>query len=262
MLRIILLLLPAVAGIVVILAKPEGFVSWVNDASAGWDRRYVAAKAREGLLNGVWRALIWGFHKLHQWTEGIDDDATRAGVRTASFFYVGALTLSVIATAIYLVIIVVLIVVGLWILAAVLGGESNRAEDSYERVMPTRARRGTSRQRRDWMGHDYEEHLDGEGRPAGRSDVSTDWLGNTHVERRDADGEVVETSHHQKDWLGNDFVEHRGADGEATGESRDRKDWLGNDYVEHTDADNQEAGRSTQRRDWLGNSYTEHEPKD
>jgi hypothetical protein len=262
MLIVILLILPVVAGVIIAKVNSPETVAWVNNASAWWDRRYCAAKARGGgLFLGLWRALIWGFHKLHGATEGVADEAIRAGTRTASFFYIGGLSVLVIATVIYVAVVIALILFGLWVLFKIFGSDDS---DSGSRgyTEPRSARGGTSRRRKGWLGDEYVEHLDEDGRPAGRSEVKKDWLGDEYVERRNADGDIVETSRDRKDWLGDDYVEHRDADGRRTGASRDRKDWLGDDYVEHRDKENRETGRSKRRRDWLGGSYTEHEPRD
>ena len=262
LIKVALLILPIIGGLFVAVQKPAEFVAWINSASAWWDRHYSAVKAKGGfIVGGVWRALIWGFHKLHGWTEGVEDEALRAGIRLALFFYIGGLSLIIIASAIYVAVVLALIAVGLWILGMVLGGESDSSSGmSY--TSPSASQRGRSRRRKDWLGEEYVEHSDDSGEVVGRSRVKKDWLGDTYVERRNADGDIEETTRARTDWLGDEYVEHRNADGERVGESRSRQDWLGDEYVEHRDADGVERSRSTQRRDWLGDQYTEHEPRE
>lgn len=260
---LLFLILPTIAGIFIGIVKPPEAVAWINDASAWWERHYSSVKARGGfIIGGLWRALIWGFHTLHRATEPVADEAVRAGMRVALFFFIGGVSLFVIASLIYLAVVLAMILIGFWILGKFLGWETSNGDPGRDYPAPRASRKGTSRRRQDWLGDEYVEHLDENGRPVGRSDVRKDWLGDAYVERRNAEGEVVETSRGREDWLGDEYTEHRGVDGERTGESRDRKDWLGDDYVEHRDADNEVAGRSTRRRDWLGDPYTEHEPSD
>lgn len=257
-----MLALPAIVGVFLATTKPPEVIAWVNGASAWWERRYLAAKANDGLLvGGLWRWSIWGFHKLHGWTANIAEVETRAGVRTALFFYVGGFSLLLIASAIYAVVILAMMVIGFWILMKVLeagnGGSENRSHAS-----PSPSRGGRSRQRKDWLGDDYTEHLDDSGARTGTSRTRKDWLGDTYVERRSVDGESEETSRERKDWLGDAYTEHRNADGEGSGRSRNRRDWLGDDYVEHRDAEGVETARSRERRNWLGDRYTEHKKKE
>ncbi len=259
----VVLVLPAIVGGIVALAKPPEFVTWINENSAWWSNHYATVKAREGVIAGLWSCLIWGVHKLHQWTASIEDDAVRAGVRFALFFCVASLSVVIIASLLYLAFVIALIAIGIWILAKIFGDENKPSYDEDdEPARPAAARKGRSHRRKDWLGNEYTEHLDENGRPAGRSDVKKNWLGKSYVETQDANGDVVETSRREKDWLGNEYVAHRNADGETTGESRDRQDWLGADYVEHRDAEGGERGRSRKQEDWLGNPYTEHEPRE
>jgi hypothetical protein len=265
---IIFLVLPALVGAVVALAKPPEFVAWINTTSAWWHNHYSVVKAKDGLIADLWGWLIWGVYKLHQGTEAIEDEAHRAGARFALFFFVASVSVIIIASLLYLAFILAVIAIGIWIFAAIFGdGDKSSPDEDYNereprRRKPTAAREGRSVRREDWLGSEYTEHLDRDGRSAGRSEVKKDWLGNAYVETTNADGEVVETSSRGKDWLGADYVEHRNADGEKSGESRNSQDWLGNEYVEHRDADGIERGRSTKRSDWLGNDYTEHEPRE
>lgn len=260
----VVLIVPAMVGGVVALAKPPEFVAWINDKSSWWSDHYSAVKDREGLIAGLWGALIWGIHKLHQWTAQIEDDAVRAGTRFALFFCVATVSLIVIASLLYLAFILLVIVVGFWVLAQIFGdGNQGRREyEDDEPLRPSTSRKGRSRRRTDWLGNEYVEHLAEDGSRVGRSETKKDWLGNRYVETRNAEGDVVETSRREKNWLGDEFVEHRNAAGDKTGESRDRQDWLGNDYVEHRDAEGTERGRSRRQKDWLGDPYTEHEPRD
>jgi hypothetical protein len=258
---IIFLVLPIAGGVAVAITQKPELVASINNMSGWWYRHYLSVKDKEGLIVGIWRWLIWGFHKLHKWTEGVENEAHRAGVRVALFFGIGAVSVLVIATLIYVAVILALFAIGIWVVSMILGGnDDNRPTRSYD--APSTARRGRSRRRKDWLGEDYVEHVDEDGRPGGESRVRKTWLGEEYVERRNADGDVVETSRSERDWLGDEYTEHRNADGDRTGESRDRRDWLGEDYVEHRDADNRERGRSRNRRDWLGDPYTEHEPRD
>lgn len=258
---VILLVLSAGTGIFVAVAKPPEFVAWINDKSGWWNHHYASVKEKDGLIAGTWAALIWGVHKLHQGTESIADEANRAGTRFALFFCVVSVSLIVIASLIYLAIVIAMIVMGFWVLSKMFGDGDEPTEEEPERrrTVAKTARDGRSRQRTDWLGNKYTEHLDEDGRRAGRSEMKKDWLGNAYVETRNADGDIVETSRDRTDWLGGEYVEHRDADGDKSGESRDKQDWLGEDYVEHRDAEGVERGRSRERSDWLGNDYTEHE---
>jgi len=260
-----LAILPLGGGIYVAMAKPGDAVEWINSKSAWWESSYEAAKAKEGFFAGLWRWLIWGVHKLHRFTEDVEDSAVRAGLRLALFFYILALSIFILASLIYLAIVIALIVLGFWILAKVVGSESDSTERStyVERhPEPRAARGGRSRQRKDFWGNDYTEHRDEDGNLVGTSRVKKDFWGNTFVERRDVEGDVEETSRARKDFWGNDFTEHRDADGDKSGESRDRKDFWDNDYVEHRNEEDDEVARSRPRKDFWGNDYVEHEPKE
>lgn len=268
---IVFLVLPASAGLAISLVKPPEFVAWINHASEWWHKHYEASKAKDGIIAGVWSAVIWGAHKIHQWTSDVEDEANRAGIRFGLFFCVTAASLILIASLIYLVVAIGLIVAGLWVVARVLEDEDaarrrrQRREEELlreRRDSPQAARDGRSRSKTDWLGREYTEHRDKDGRLTGRSELKKDWLGNSYVETKDADGQVVETSRAREDWLGRSYVEHRDDEGDRTGESRNREKWFGGDYVEHRDADGVETGRSEKGTDWLGNDYVEHERRD
>jgi len=264
-LAIVLWLLPLVAGLVLGLAKPAAAIGFVNRASDWWEGQYQSAASKSGFFTGVlWRWLIWGIHKLHGWTAGIADDAVRAGVRAAMFFYIAGLSVFLMLSAIYLAIAIALLVIGFWVLGKVfeLGSDQKSDTPTYRRPSPSAARDGQSRKRRDFWGDEYTEHTNADGERTGTSRERKDWLGDSYVERRGTDGEVQETARERKDWLGDEYTEHRASGGEKSGESRSKKDWLGDEYVEHRDADGDEAGRSEERRDWLGERYTEHKKKD
>ncbi len=256
-------LAPLVAGLVLSFAKPPQAVAFIHRASEWWDAQYLAAKARGGLFVGfIWRWLIWGFHKLHQWTSGITDDAVRAAVRATLFFYVAGLSLFLMASAIYLALVIAFIVAGFWLLGKFLqaGGVDTGASDT--RTTGTGFKPGQSRERKEMWGDRYTEHTNKDGDVVARSRDKKDMWGNTYSEQRSRDGEVIQTSRETKDWLGERFIEHRDGEGNVVGTSRDKKDWLGDDYVEHRNEEGDEVGRSTDRKDWLGDSYKETKPKD
>jgi hypothetical protein len=262
---IVLGILPLAGGVSIAAAKPDEAVEWINSKSAWWESSYQAAKLKDGFFASLWRWLIWGVHKLHALTEGTEDSAVRAGVRLALFFYILAFSLFVLASLIYLAIVLVLIVAGLWIVAKILNagnGDTEHRDSSQRRPIPGAARGGQSRKRTDFWGKDYTEHRDEEGNIVGSSRVKKDFWGNTFVERRDVNGDVEETSRARQDFWGNEYTEHRDAQGDKSGESRAREDFWGNDYVEHRDEEGDEVGRSTPRKDFWGNDYVEHEPKE
>lgn len=259
-LTIILWLLPLVGGLVLAFAKPPEAVAFVNRASAWWESQYQAAKTNSGFFVGtLWRWLIWGFHKLDGWTAAIEDVAIRAGVRAALFFYVAGLSVLLMASAIYLALVVAAIFVGFWLLGKAL---NNNQEERSRPPSPAAAAGGRSRQRKDMWGDTYTEHTDSEGKRTGTSRPRKDMWGDTFTERRGPDGEVEETSRERKDMFGDKYTEHRDADGQKSGESWDKKDVFGDDYVRHQDTEGEEAGRSEERRDWEGDRYTDHKKKD
>jgi len=260
-------ILPAIAGLVLGLAKPPEAVSWVNNASAWWSRRYLAAKAKGGLfVGGLWRWLIWGFHKLHGWTEAIEDAAIRAGVRAALFFYVGGLSLFVIASAIYLAVVLALIVFGFWVLGKFLNSENEGSaapSPRYRRPAKAHVAGATSsRAKKDFWGNDYTEHRGRDGEVVATSADRKDMWGNEYVETRGRDGEVLQTSASREGFFGGQYTETRNAEGNVAHTSADRKGLLGEEYTEHLNADGDEIARSRDRTGWLGDDYVEHDKKE
>jgi len=254
--------IPALVGTYVCFAKPIEFAGWINNASAGVHHHYQAVSSKDSIFANIWAAVIWAPHKIHGWTDSIEDEATRAGVRFGSFFFAVGMSLIVIASLLYVALVIAVLIVGIWFLSRFFADGTRPERYDDEPPMPASARRGRSRERTDWLGNPYTEHLDEDGSRRGKSVVKKDWLGNSYVETTNVDGETVETSRARKDWLGNDYVEHRNSSDEIVGESREREDWLGNPYTEHRDSQREERGRSRSRTDWLGKDYTEHEPKD
>lgn len=256
---------PLVAGLVLAFAKPPQAIAFVHRASGWWDSQYLAAKAKGGLFVGfLWRWLIWGFHKLHNWTLGISDDAVRAAVRATLFFYIAGLSLFLMASAIYLALVVAAIIVGFWLFGKFMqaGGLANENPGSRSSTADTGFTPGKSRERKDFWGKDYTEHVNEDGDVVATSREKKDFWGNGYSEQRSPDGEVLRTSRETEDWLGDPFTEHRDAEGNRAGTSRDKKDWLGDDYVEHRDAEGEEVGRTVDREDWLGGAYKEDKKKD
>lgn len=263
---IIFLAVPATAGAIVAVSKPPEFVSWINRFSTAWNQHYECLETDKSVLVGIWAALIWGTHKLHHWTATVEDDANRAGMRLALFSFVAALSVIIIASLIYLAIGIAIIAACLWVASMIFGDGSRPSEqdsgDDERRRMQPRRRTGRSRERTDWFGNEYTEHLDDERNVVAKSVVKKDWWGNEYIETRNAEGEVIETSRQREGWFGREYVEHRNADGEKSGESQDRTGWFGDEYVEHRDAEGVEQSRSRERTDWWGDPYTEHKPKD
>ncbi len=256
------LLAPLVAGVLVGGFRPDGMVAFVNNASGWWERRYQHAKATRGWIRGgVWRWLIWGFHKLDGWTDAITDDAARAGTRLTMFFYVGALSLFLVASAIYIALALLMIVVGFWILGKVLEANDG-GRSSTTRAFTSALRGGQSRDRRDMWGDDYVEVLDDHGRRVGTSRTKKDMWGEEYVEHLDESGARVATSKIKKDMWGDSYEERRSNDGEVEQTSRVKKDMWGDEFVEHRDSDGSKVGESRDRRDLWGDRYTEHKPKD
>lgn len=132
--------LPLIAGVAIAASRPAEAVAWVNQASAWWDRRHLAAKARGGLFVGfIWKWLTWGFSKLHRWTERIEDEARRAGLRVALFFYVAAISVTVMASLIYLALVVFVILIGIWLFSKFAGNrdvEMPRIPETLRRPAP------------------------------------------------------------------------------------------------------------------------------
>ncbi len=270
-LSIILALLPLIAAAVLAFAKPPAGVAWVNAASAWWEMRYQRAKAGSGWIAGLWRALIWGFHKLHELTGGIVDDAVRAAVRAALFLYVGALSLLVIGTALYTVAVFAMIALGLWIAAKALkfnaglnDGVERRSEGrDFWGATRTEVRDGhgellrTEQVQTDWWGKSHVEHRDAQGNFAGETRRRDGLFGGGALERRDAEGRVVATEREREGLFGDRWTETRDAEDRVTATAAHRESLVEGDYVEHRDAEGRVTARTFRRTSLFGDRIAE-----
>jgi hypothetical protein len=267
---ILCLILPAAIGVVVALAKPPEMVSWINDRSDGWDRYYGSMAEKSGVFAGIWGGLMWGVHKLHVATSGIEDEAVKAGLRVGFSFCIAALSIVILLSLIYIAVGIAVIAAGFWVLNRFMEDEGaaarRRARARAERLeeaqdQPFTRRDGRSRRRTDASGNEYTEHLREDGSVASRSEIKKDWLGNSYIETRNDEGEVVETAT-VRDGLFETYVEHRDGEGDKVGRSHHRDGWFGDEYVQHQDTEGTETGRSRSRTDRSGRDYTEHERRD
>lgn len=171
--------LPLLAGSAVALSKG----AWSQGAlvrAQAWTRATYSSLAASPSLwrrHGV-RWLLWPWMRMEHWVAALAEPAWKAGALTAGYGYGLVLALTALAALLYAALIVLVIflalAISLWVLGMVLGGNSGGNDDGPMREVRT------SRERKNWMGETYVEHLDGDGQVVARSTEETTWLGDKH----------------------------------------------------------------------------------
>lgn len=236
----------AVARPVPALGGVDTFVSWA-------DGRQQRASAKSTFFaKWVARPFYAGLSGSANLTSAIKDPYLRAGTTVTVQSYAVYLALAVFSAAVYVMLVLLCIAIGLWILSFALSGSSGGGS-TVRWVSPAR-----SEEREDFFGNPYTRHLDDEGNPAGRTETREDFFGRPYQQHLTAEGDLAGHSEQREGLFGNRYAQHYDEQGAAAGHSERREDFLGREYIQHFNEEGDSAGRSEEREDFLGRKYTQH----
>ena len=256
------LLLPLLAGGAVVYWYSPAAQSGVDRARVRVDGTYAGlAESSSFWQRQILRWVLWPWTRLEGLTLSLEKPAWQAGALTAGYGYGLVVGLALIAALVYATVVVAILLLmvaaALWVLGAIFGGD-NSSGGVTSQVNSARI----SRERTDWQGDRFVEHVDANGQVVTRSQERKDMFGDTYIEHRDTAGNTVGTSRSRTDMLGDDYLEHRDADNDVQGSSRGRKDIFGDEYVENRDENSRKAGESRASKDMLGDRQVKHRPAD
>ena len=256
------LLLPLLAGGAVVYWYSPATQSGVDRARGRVDGTYAGlAESSRFWRRHILRWVLWPWTRLEGLTLSLEKPAWRAGALTAGYGYGLVFGLALVAALVYATVVVaiflVMVAAAFWVLGAIFGGDN-----SSGRVTSQVGSARVSRERTDWLGDRYIEHVDANGQVVTRSRERRDVFGDTYTEHRDAAGNTVGTSRNRTDLFGDDYVEHQDPDNNVQGSSRRRKDFFGNDYVENRDENSRKTGESRASKDMFGDRQVKHRPTD
>ena len=109
-----ILYLPLLLGLTVSVAKPASAVSWVDRLNNWLIRKKGQVAERSGYISRFFlKPLLWGLTKIMMWTEHIDNQFLRCGVRITSYLYFIVVMVLVALLMVYVVLIITAFVVGI-----------------------------------------------------------------------------------------------------------------------------------------------------
>lgn len=255
--RYVIELFPAILGVIVALVRWEAPTKWIERADEWAINKHEQYKGATGAFARLMRPVFHVFRLLHVWTEPIDNDHLRAGVRLAGGLY---LLFAVGALAVYAIISLIMLAILLFVLYAVadnaFGGgtvrnrtwsrPSNSGDTDYKNYDSSDRQTGHSRQRTGLLGEKITDHFENAGTQTGHSDTREAVLGGTVSDHYDGSGKQSGHSVHREDLSGETIIDHYDSSGNKTGHSRVRKDAFGNKVIDHYDASGKQVGHSTE----------------
>jgi hypothetical protein len=119
----VVLLLPLTIGAVISVTKPRIALRWL-DRSAAWTAtaHSTARSKNTRIARWITRPYLGGLMRINTCTARLSDEATRCGVRAASYLYFSGLFAFVIVVVAYvalaIVILIIVLIVAIWLLDA------------------------------------------------------------------------------------------------------------------------------------------------
>jgi len=239
--------LPLLFGVTVSVAKPGSVISRI-DRLVSWlcEKRTLVAK-RDGYINQYFlNPFLWGLERIITWTEKIDDEFFRCGVRVTSSLYFTAVALYLL----FVVSMIILAIIFLFIVLAIIGLILSLSSDQ--------GRTGWSERRTGFFGGSYIQHYDDGGSKAGWSEERTGFFGDKYVQHYDQSGSKEGLSEERTGLLGDEYVQHHDQGGKKTGWSEEKTGLFGDKYTEHYDQGGSKAGWSEEKTGVFGDKYIEH----
>lgn len=232
--------LPIILGVIIILAKVEFAVNWINKASE-W-----AESTRKGLCEkerNIWRRValvgVGGLYRLFTWTDGIGNTYLKSGIRLAVGLYFIQFFVFMVMYA--LLGIVMIVIVG-FILFAILDNSSGGGT----RVVS----RGIS------VGRAI--HRDRTGRSVGHSDSREGVCGDKITDHYDKSGKQTGHSETREGVFGDPVTDHYNGSGKQTGHGDTREGVFGDVITDEYDNSGNKIGHSVTRQGALGGIITDH----
>lgn len=107
---------PLIVGAIVTLAKPVAVVSWVDKLNSWLLEKRTKIAEKTGYVSRYFlMPLLWGLTKIMDWTEKVDNQFLRCGIRITAYLYFMAIMLYLALIATIFIIVIALTVVALWI---------------------------------------------------------------------------------------------------------------------------------------------------
>jgi hypothetical protein len=126
----VLLALPLTAGGVVALAKPHSVIRWLATFESWTSTKHSLALTKQGFSRWLVRPYLGGLQRINGWTNRVEDESMRCGVRIASYLYFSLIFGLAVFLAAYVALVVVvaiiMIIVMLWVLGEYLSSGADR----------------------------------------------------------------------------------------------------------------------------------------
>lgn len=116
-------------------------------------------------------------------------------------------------------------------------------------------KRGKSEKKTDWLGREYLQHYNSDGKKSGRSERKETFFGKKYTQHYDEKGESRWKSEQKETWLGNKYTQKYNTKGEKNGRSEKKEGWIGNKYTQHYDPQGNKTDRTEKKEGWFGNKY-------
>ncbi len=125
-LSVLFLATPAGFAAYVAFAKPQPILGWVGAFDLWIRTTQPTYRGKAGYIKKIFcQPVLWAFKKIELWTQNIQDNFVRCGVRAASYLYIGAILFGAIAYLTFLVVmslfIIIAVIIGLFFALALLG---------------------------------------------------------------------------------------------------------------------------------------------
>jgi len=260
-----MIVIPAALGAYAAFSKSESAIGHVDRARLWVQQRYAVLQSspafwkRHGL-----RWLLWPVLQLPRWTQPIADRHLQCGARAAGYALSGMLAVSgvvaLVSATVMAIVFGLMLMVALWLVSLALGGDSDRS--GTDRSDRSWLRGSKTRDRTDWTGEPYQEHVDKDDRVVAQSRHKTGILGDAYVRHTGPDGELIGTSVQRQGLVGDAYTEHTDSQGQPVGQSRVRTDIWGDRVTSHIGTDGEVVAESRTKVGLFGDRYTEHKAKD
>ena len=116
-LTLLLYLAPALFGGYVAYMKPQAILSWVDRLDHWVSRRYDATTHASGwFVRWCMRPWLWTMQTVSRWTQAVQDQGQRAGIKVAAYLYVTWIigSIAVVATMVVAVVVAIGVVLPIW----------------------------------------------------------------------------------------------------------------------------------------------------
>jgi hypothetical protein len=234
-------LLPVVIAAVIIFAKLDFAVEWINRAGEWAERtRQAFCEKQKTIWTRVVLLGVGGLYRLFKWTDGITNAYVKSGIRfAAGIYFVEFFIFMVFYSVVTILALAAVLFILFLILDNAFGGGSTTVISSGS-------------------GSRHADHYDKTGKNTGRSDSRTGFFGNTITDHSNKSGQQTGHSETRDGVFTDKVTDHYDKSGQATGHGETREGVFGGQVTDEYDSSGNKIGYSITRQGALGNTITDH----